>query len=41
MYRVKQLFGSSLTLHDYEGWAGRRSFDHGAGLEQNDKGRYA
>lgn len=37
MYRVKQLFGGSLTLRDYDG-PGCRGSDH---AEQNDEGRYA
>lgn len=39
LYRVKQLFGGSLTLRDYESVC--RGFGHGACAEQNDEGRHA
>ncbi len=39
MYRVKQLFGGSLTLRDYDGQCGGSG--HGTYSEQNDEVRYA
>jgi hypothetical protein len=39
MYRVKQLFGGSLTLRDYDGQVGGDG--PGTSAEQNDESRYA
>jgi hypothetical protein len=39
MYRVKQLFGGSLTLRDYDGQVAEAG--PGASAEQNDESRYA
>jgi hypothetical protein len=40
MYRVKQLFGGSLTLRDYDGQVAE-SYGPGTSAEQNDESRYA
>ncbi len=40
MYRVKQLFGGSLTPRDYD-LSGSRGFGYGACPEQDDEGKYA
>ncbi len=40
MYRVKQLFGGSLTLRDYDG-QGCGGYGPGTSAEQNDESRYA
>jgi len=39
MYRIKHLFGGSLTLRDYNGQVA--GFVHGSCAEQDDKGRNA
>jgi hypothetical protein len=39
MYRVKQLFGGSLTLRDYDGQVA--GYGPGTSAEQNDESRYA
>ncbi len=40
MYRVKQLFGGSLTLRDYDGQVAE-AMALGTSAEQNDESRYA
>ncbi len=40
MYRVKQLFGGSLTLRDYDGQVAE-AYGPGTSAEQNDESRYA
>ncbi|VCZ89258.1 Putative transposase (identified by ISEscan HMM) [Klebsiella pneumoniae] len=40
MYRVKQLFGGSLTLRDYDGQVAE-AMASGTSAEQNDESRYA
>jgi hypothetical protein len=41
MYRVKQLFGGSLTLRDYDGQVACGGYGPGTSAEQNDESRYA
>ncbi len=40
MYRVKQLFGGSLTLRDYDGQVAE-AMAPGTSAEQNDESKYA